>query len=263
MGLHVRGQWIENTEFHPHSTAEVLNEVIVRVQKVLDAKKLPIVIFDLDSTLFDVSKRSYEILREWLAHPESRSFNETIESLKELRPQDMHYSLEDVWETKQIPYEKEPFAKHFKLAKDFWKARFFGNEYLKHDEPTEGGVEFVKSLHQMGVKVVYLTGRDVPQMSFGTYDQLKRHGLPIEQDRTRLILKPRRNMHDVEFKSQAVKTAMEWGTVVANFENEPKNLVAMSQVLPPDAMNIFIQTVSSDHGAPAGRGIYRIDSFKC
>ena len=63
--MHIRDEWIKNTEFHPHSTADVLNEVIARAKAVLDAKKLPIVVFDLDSTLFDVSKRSYEILREW------------------------------------------------------------------------------------------------------------------------------------------------------------------------------------------------------
>ena len=99
-------------------------------------------------------------------------------------------------------------------------------------------------------------------MSFGTYDQLKTHGLPIEVERTRLILKPKRHHDDLEFKAQAAKTIQEWGEVVASFENEPKNLIAMAAVFGPDVMNIFIESVSSDHPAPAGKAIYRITSFE-
>jgi hypothetical protein len=259
--MHIREEWIKNTEFHPHSTADVLNEVVERSKKLLELGKLPIVIFDLDSTLFDVSKRSYEILREWLAHPESRSLEEARKVLETVEITDMKYSLQDVWEKKKVPHDVEPYSKHFKLARDFWRKRFFGSDYLKHDAPTDGAVQFVKNLYEMGVKIVYLTGRDVPLMSFGTYDQLKEHGLPIEVDRTRLILKPKRLMEDLNFKTQAAQTVMGWGEVVASFENEPKNLVAMSAVFGPNTMNIFIQTVSSDHAAPAGKGIYRIDSF--
>jgi beta-phosphoglucomutase-like phosphatase (HAD superfamily) len=260
--MHIRDEWIKHTEFHPHSSAEVLNEVIERAKKVLEERKLPIVVFDLDSTLFDVSKRSYEILREWLAHPESMSFQPAREQLMGVEPADIEYSLQDVWEKKKVPHDVEPYSKHFKLARDFWKTRFFGHDYLKHDEPTEGAVEFVKRLYEMGVQIVYLTGRDVPQMAFGTFDQLKKHGLPIDVERTRLILKPRRRMNDIDFKGTAAKTISEWGEVVASFENEPKNLVAMSNAFGPNTMNVFIQTVSSDHAAPAGKGIYRIDRFE-
>jgi len=260
--MHVRENWIKNTEFHPHSTADVLSEVITRAKAVLEAKKLPVVVFDLDSTLFDVSRRSYEILREWLAHPESKSFTETRQALQDVQPTDMRYSLQDVWEAKKVPFQSEPFLQHFKQAKDFWRKRFFGNEYLKHDEPMPGAVAFVKKLHQMGVQIVYLTGRDVPLMAFGTYDQLKAHGLPIEVERTRLILKPKRQMDDLDFKTQAAKTISGWGEVVASFENEPKNLVAMAEVFGPETMSIFIHTVSSDHPAPAGKGIFRISGFQ-
>ena len=114
----------------------------------------------------------------------------------------------------------------------------------------------------MGAKIVYLTGRDVPLMAFGTFDQLKSHGLPIEVDRTRLMLKPKRNLDDIEFKSQSAKTISEWGEVVASFENEPKNLVAMASAFGPNVMNVFIETVSSDHPAPKGKSLYRIREFK-
>ena len=260
--MFIREEWIKNTNFHAETPKQVLDEVVQRCRKVLEKKELPIVVFDLDSTLFNVSKRSYEILREWLAHPESQTFSETLKEMHGLEPAEMKYSLQDVWEKRKIPHEAEPFSTHFKHAKNYWRKRFFGNEYLVHDEPTPGAIQFVKNLYELGVKIVYLTGRDVPLMSFGTFDQLREAGLPIEIERTRLILKPKRYIDDLDFKSQAAKTIMGWGTVVASFENEPKNLVAMSQVYDAGTMNIFIETVSSDHPAPAGKGIYKIASFE-
>ena len=228
----------------------------------MDKKKNPVVVFDLDSTLFDVSKRSFEILKEWVAHPETRNFTQTTTLLDQIRVIELKYSLEELWEDKKIPLRESPFEHHFKHAKQFWRQRFFAHDYLKHDEPMGGASHFVKKLHEMGAFIVYLTGRDVPSMAFGTFDQLKRHGLPIEMDRSRLILKPKRHLDDVTFKSQAAKMIMEWGDVVASFENEPKNLIAMSEVFGPETMNIFVETVSSDHPAKPGKSIYRLKEFK-
>ena len=260
--MFIRSDWIKNTEFHEDSSSEVIQKVMTRVDEVLAKKKLPIVVFDLDSTLFDVSKRSYEILREWLAHPETQSFQATHQGLKGLDAGELKYSLEELWDFKKLPYQQPPYDHHFKHAKQFWRVRFFGHAYLKHDEPTRGAIEFVKNLYEKGASIVYLTGRDAPLMAFGTFDQLKQHGLPIEMDRTRLILKPKRHLNDVDYKSGVAKMVREWGEVVASFENEPKNLVAMSEAFAPETMNIFIETVSSDHPAPRGKSIYRIREFK-
>jgi phosphoglycolate phosphatase-like HAD superfamily hydrolase len=260
--MYIRDEWIQNTQFFQDTDKEVLQKVFDRVKAVLEAKKLPIIVFDLDSTLFDVSKRSYEILREWLAHPDTQSFTDTRAILEGLEAKDLKYSLEELWESKKIPHGKAPFDHHFKHAKQFWRKRFFGHEYLKHDLPTLGAIEFVRNLHEMGAKIVYLTGRDVPLMAFGTFDQLKLHGLPIEVERTRLILKPKRHMDDIDYKSAAAKSISEWGEVVASFENEPKNLVAMAKNFGPETMNIFLHTVSSDHPAPGGTSLYKIREFK-
>jgi hypothetical protein len=259
--MYIRGDWIKKTEFHPTAQDGVLREVLKRSDEAIGKKELPVVVFDLDSTLFDVSRRSFEILKEWLTHSETEAFGETRSKLSDLDPGEMRYSLEDVWEIKKIPLEQPPYDHHLKHAKQFWRKRFFGNDYLKHDEPTPGAVAFVNELYKMGAMIVYLTGRDVPQMAFGTYDQLKMHGLPIEMERTRLILKPKRHIDDLAFKSGAAKTIMEFGKVIASFENEPKNLIAMSEAFSKETMNVFIETVSSDHPAPVGKGIYRIREF--
>jgi predicted secreted acid phosphatase len=259
--MYIRNDWQKNTEFHPQSQSEVLGEVITRTESILKAGGVPVLVFDLDSTLFDVSNRSFQILKEWLTHPETAHFNETREKLSSIESTDMRYSLEDVWEIKKIPHSESPFDHQFKHAKQFWRQRFFNNDYLVHDQPTQGAVEFVQKLHSMGASIVYLTGRDIPLMAFGTFDQLKLHGLPIEVERTRLILKPKRHMDDLEFKSKAAETISAMGTVIASFENEPKNLIAMQRSFPKETMNVFIDTVSSDHPAPSGKGIYRIEEF--
>jgi hypothetical protein len=259
--MHIRGEWLKNTDFHPHSTEEVLREVFTRARAAIEKGDLPVIVFDLDSTLFDVSKRSYEILKEWASHPETLRFVETREKLADLSPAEMRYSLEDVWEIKKIPQEESPYDHQFKHAKQFWRKRFFNHDYLIHDEPTPGAVQFVKQLHDLGAMIVYLTGRDVPLMAFGTFDQLKSHGLPIETERTRLILKPKRHIDDLEFKSGAARTISGFGKVIASFENEPKNLVAMSKCFSEETMNVFIESVSSDHPAPAAKGIYKIQEF--
>ncbi len=101
--MYIREEWIKNSEFYQDSNEEVLSKVRARVRAVLEQKKLPIVIFDIDSTLFDVSKRSYEILREWLAHPETQSFKETAAALDSPKPHEFSYSLEQLWEEKKIP----------------------------------------------------------------------------------------------------------------------------------------------------------------
>lgn len=253
--MFVRKDWVKNSEFHSHHTREVLQEVIDRTQKVLDQKKLPVIIFDLDSTLFHVSPRSFEILKNWVKA-------KSISILPNLSVDDMGYSIEDVWVKKGLSIETGESFQHLKDAKDYWRKRFFSNEYIHHDEPHPGAVQFVKRLYEMGAKIVYLTGRDVPLMAFGTVDHLRSQGFPVEVERTRLILKPKRHIDDLVFKTDVCKLASEWGEVVASFENEPKNLVAMQKALGPKVMHIFFESVSSDHAAPAAKEIYKIDSFQ-
>ncbi len=252
--MYIRNEWIKNTEFHPHSTSEVLQEVIKRTQKVLDDKKLPVLIFDLDSTLFHVSPRSFEIMKSWIQAS-------AISILPNLKEEDMGYSIEDIWVKRGLSTETGESFKYLKEAKEYWRTRFFSSEYIHHDVPHEGALQFVKRVYEMGAKVVYLTGRDVPLMAFGTVDHLRNLGFPVEVERTRLILKPKRHIDDLVFKTDVCKIAAEWGEVVASFENEPKNLVAMQKALGPKTMHIFYESVSSDHASAAGKEVYKINNF--
>ena len=170
--MYIRKEWINHTEFHAHSSKEVLQEVLDRTQKVLEAKKLPVLIFDLDSTLFHVSPRSFEIMKSWIQAS-------SVSILPNLTADDMGYSIEDVWVKRGLSTETGDSFKYLKEAKEYWRQRFFSNEFIHHDEPHPGAVQFVKRLYEMGAKIVYLTGRDVPLMAFGTVDHLRNQVFPV------------------------------------------------------------------------------------
>ena len=144
--------------------------------------------------------------------------------------------------------------------KKFWTARFFTNQYLPYDRAYEGAAEFTRKLHELGAEIVYLTGRDEPGMGDGTRANLLRDGFPWEVERTHLLLKKAAHLPDLEHKKEAANYIREHGTLVAAFENEPPNLIALYQLF-PDAMHVFVDTVCSDHPAEAAQGLYRIRNF--
>lgn len=267
--MYIRQDWVEKTQFYPETQSEVLLKIFKEAQNLSRAGAAPVVLFDLDSTLFHVNTRSYEIIREWLGESAQSHYPEIFEKLKNLQANELKYSIDELWSDRKISFEGQEMAA-FNELKKFWRKRFFSHDFLKYDEPTLGAQEYVTKLYESGVQVIYLTGRDTPLMGFGTFDQLKRHKFPIEVPRTRLILKPKRHMDDMLFKTQVIEKLLGQGEVVAHFENEPKNIVAMAKKAEEllrdpkrfKMMNIFVQSVSSDHPAPAFQGIYKISDFK-
>ena len=112
----------------------------------------------------------------------------------------------------------------------------------------------------LGADVVYLTGRDEPGMGKGTRDRLLHDGFPWDVPRTHLLLKPNSNVPDLEHKLGAGEYIRKHGTLVASFENEPANLSALYGAV-PEAMHVYVDTVSSDHQAVPRQGLYRISGF--
>jgi hypothetical protein len=145
-------------------------------------------------------------------------------------------------------------------AHDYWMKTFFTSEYLKYDVPYQGAPEFAQTLHQLGADIVYLTGRDEPNMGEGTRKNLIRDGFPWEREKTHLLMKPYFEMSDLEYKKSAATFIRERGQLVASFENEPPNLAALYQIF-PESMHVFVDTVCSDHHASPCDGIYRIAGF--
>ena len=48
----------------------------------------------------------------------------------------------------------------------FWKARFFTDDWIDHDEPNPGAAEFARAVHGRGALVYYLTGRPTIKVDY-------------------------------------------------------------------------------------------------
>lgn len=252
--------------FHDMTEAQVLGEVAKRVQKLrADAgdrrEAHPLVLLDLDSTLYEVGPRTYRILREWTEGPESRAFSAVRDAVLRAEPWHVGYSVRDTLSAIGVTSETPEFAPALELIKKFWAQRFFSSAYLQYDRAYPGAAQFTRKLHELGAEIVYLTGRDEPGMGDGTRATLLRDGFPWEVERTHLLLKKAAHLPDLDHKKEAAHYIRKHGRLVASFENEPPNLVALQEIF-PEAMHVFVDTICSDHPALPAQGLYRIKGFE-
>jgi hypothetical protein len=256
----IRDAWIQACQFHPWSDAQVLKEVLARVKST----PKPLVLLDLDSTLYEVGPRTHQILGEWVKHPDSRTFPEVRSALERMEVQHVGYSVRDTLAALGMATDKDEIAElhgALEAIRTFWGDRFFRSDYLKFDNAYEGAARFARDLHELGAELIYLTGRDEPGMGDGTRENLLRDGFPWEIDRTHLLLKKAAHLPDLDHKREAQHYIRQQGSLVASFENEPPNLIALSDLF-PESMHVFVDTVCSDHPAEPRDGLYRIKSFE-
>jgi hypothetical protein len=266
--LRVRGEWIAASQFHDLTEDEVLREVARRVSNLKSslgpsaAKHAhPLVLLDLDSTLYEVGPRTHQILREWLESPESAEFSHVRTVLRRLEAEHIGYSLVDTFEAVGLEVEEhEEVRRAERSAKKFWGARFFTSEYLAYDEVYPGAAAFARELHKLGAELVYLTGRDEPGMGEGTRNRLIKDGFPFNTPGTHLLCKKSFELDDLEHKQAASTYIRAHGTLIASFENEPPNVVALYEIF-PEAMHVFVDTVCSDRPSLPRGDLYRIKGF--
>lgn len=249
---------MEVTEFHPEDCSSVLDMVLRKIEAA-PADRPRLLVLDLDSTLYEVGPRTLAIIAEWLAaHPNVPS--EVRQGLAQLERGNMGYSIQDCFRIVALDPDSEPLKDLVLHLRDFWWARFFTSSYLEHDKPYSGTVDFVKRAHTLGAEICYLTGREEKTMRPGTEKNLLRDGFPWGDARTHLLMRKPPHKTDVEHKEAAAHWLNARGNVIASFENEPANLVRLSQLM-PGAMHIYCETVCSESPAPQSRGLFRIKGF--
>jgi hypothetical protein len=232
-----------------------------RVSEVVASGGVPVVVFDLDSTLYEVQPRTYQIVQEFLLAPEAEQIAAFVrEALGHLSVELVQYSMRDGFINLGLDLEQEPVKEALRVVGEFWWARFFKSEYVLFDVAYPGTQAYVSSILERGALVVYLTGRDEPNMGAGTREALHRDGFPVEHERVKFMLKPDPAMNDRQFKENALKEMLSLGEVVASFENEPANLVSMQAQL-PSAIHVFVDTVCSDHRCKPAKNLYKINGF--
>jgi hypothetical protein len=202
---------------------QYLQNILTETSKRQAAGEKTLMVFDLDSTLFDVSPRIKKVLHHFAEAPEHRKlFPEACEILRNAE------TLRSDWGVKNAVI-RAGLDKHHpdfhQAMKNFWLKTFFSNEYLEYDTPYEGAVEYVQELFKRGAEIVYLTGRDISRMGQGSRDVLLKWNFPLDNQKATLVLKPEKGMDDAEFKSDWFaqlppgKFAKIWF-----FENEPVNV---------------------------------------
>lgn len=204
-----------------------------RVQSVLSTGGMPVVVFDLDATLFDVGPRMWHILREYGDQHADVALKTALQSYDKTN---MPYLLKDILGEMNMATEDRlnNLAPH-------WFDRFFTDQYQHYDMPISGAVDFVQDLYKAGAFVVYLTGRDAPGMLVGCSESMRRHGFPVGVVRTSLIMKPDFDIPDPVFKEEACSFIEGLGSVIASFDNEPGNCNIFQERW-PQAANIFLDT---------------------
>ena len=211
-------------------------------------------IFDLDSTLYSTQERNIAILREYVARPEAPA--ELRQIVESLDAAEMNWNpMEDVYERGFTD------ARGQKALRRYWYERFFTSEYVKHDLPLPGAVDYVRAVHDAGACVVYLTGRPHLAMGEGTRASLAAHRFPIGGERAQLFLKPDFSEQDLVFKRRACEEIRAIGPVYAAFENEPANANLFHDAF-PDAEIFFLETVCSPDPPALREKIVRVKDFR-
>lgn len=191
-----------------------LNSILNQLQNSKQSK----LIFDLDSTLFNLDQRNLSIFNDCAKFYQSE-FPEESEKLFKLQRQDLFYDLKKTLNQLQITRNE-----YIEKVIGFWAERFFSNEYLKFDTPEAGAREFILEAQALGAKVIYLTGRDEPRMLQGTVDSLSQHGFLDLPQKPSLILKPHKDITDHDFKVLAIQPIVEDSKYCCLIDNEPMNL---------------------------------------
>lgn len=221
---------------------QVLQRLVGDIERSRAAGHEPMVVLDLDGTLYNNSLRTLRILQEF-AHRHARRYPVLQERVATLPAEGLEYAVEDTLARLGIT-EPGTIAE----VREFWFARFFIDDYVGYDLPVAGAVELVGRLHAAGAVPVYLTGRDAPHMLVGTIRALQRDGFPVGTLDTRIILKDRFERADLEFKTSVVDHLRRLGEVVGAFDNEPGLCNLMKESF-PHATVLWLDTCHA-RGAP-------------
>jgi hypothetical protein len=230
-------------------SSHLLRQILNKIEELRAQGQKCLAVFDLDSTLFDVSPRLLQILLDFAADPaHQKKFPNQVRLFEGIRTERTDWGIRNALERAGL----DGHPSEFQIAiHDYWQARFFANEYLQYDLPYDGAVDFVHQVVNTGADVVYLTGRDVARMGPGSAATMKHWGFPLDNTQTQLILKPHKDLDDAEFKTN-------WFAALPNgkysqtwfFENEPVNIHHLRKQLPDVNVIFFDSTHAGKAKAP-------------
>lgn len=235
-------------------THDLLRQILVRIETLKAQGRESLVVFDLDSTLFDVSPRTQRILHDFSADEAHRErFPESVELLKDLQIASQDWGIK----TALIRHGLHTHSNDFHEAvRQYWIERFFSGPYLHFDQPIAGAPAYVWKVLHAGARVVYLTGRDEKTMLEASHKVLEVHGFPAAE----LVLKPVKGSDDALFKVEWFdRQDLDRYGLVVFFENEPLNLIEVAARHPQIEL-VFVESTHSGK-APVSEAWAKIVNF--
>jgi hypothetical protein len=244
----------------------ILEKILEQAHKL--ARQQPqrhrlLAVFDLDSTLFDLTERVMGILKAFVLDTHNRIlFAKECETIKNIQILRADWGLMEP--LRRIGITEHTHSEFIKALHEHWELHFFSDRHLHLDQPVAGAVEYVTELHNLGAEILYLTGRDVPRMLPGTEKSLKfwnfpetaptasksvstastTPAAPTSLSSPRLILKPTAAQDDAHFKLEILKELESKFHKIWLFENEPVNINLVAKHCPNIGM-VFIDTTHS------------------
>ncbi len=234
----------------------VLNQVLEAVRTSYNKQERPMVVLDLEGTLFDNRTRNLQILKEYGEQELKAVRPAQAALLANLMPPQMQYTTGDT--LRGIGITEDAVISN---AAVFWAARFYTDDYLKYDVPNPGAVNYVRSLYSAGARIVYLTGRDIQRQLLGTVKALRDQGLPIGVQGSELIMRPTLATQDAIYKQQVMNYLRHYGKVVATFDSEPANVNNFRRAF-PDSICVLFNTLRSPNAPPLQPNIVTISAFQ-
>lgn len=235
------------------SRSQLLQRIAARAAE-RTARCPNVLVFDLDGTLIDNRPRVVAILHE-LGQAWRKVDGRAAEACESARVEHIGYGFTKTLTRLGIT---DPALHEAGLA--FWRERFFADPHMQHDVETPGARDYVQRCYDAGATIVYLTGRDLPNMALGSFASLRDLGFPIGVIGTELVVKPTFEMPDAEFKHRVAPALARLGTVVGIFDNEPANcnLLLTSH---PDSTSVFLDTQHAPDPPELLPGVAVIDDF--
>ena len=228
----------------PHS--KEIHAKIIEVARNRASSPSPLIaVFDLDSTLFNVTQRTQRILHDFAGDPEmQRLYPNECAQLKISETEHTDWGIRQTLVRSGIRSE----LLFFEAVREFWAKHFFSNPYLDWDIPYTGAVDFTRSIFEAGARIMYLTGRDRPRMETGTITGLKKWNFPLVNPVSDLIMKPDRHLRDESFKASELERFCAEDSDVWFFENEPVIINHVRRQC-PNVNLVFIDSVHSGREA--------------
>ncbi|MEW6432500.1 MAG: hypothetical protein AB1730_13435 [Myxococcota bacterium] len=175
-----------------------------------------LVVFDLDSTIFDNRPRQARIVREF-GREKGIAPLESCQSFHFVSGWDLTGALVACG----LP-KAEADGLHRELKK-FWGARFFTSEYCRDDVEIVGAPRYLHEVVKTKARILYVTGRH-EGMREGTVASMKKCRMVLPGEGAQLLMKPAEAADDDDYKRTAHQLLAELGTVLAAFDNEPTHV---------------------------------------